>query len=392
MKKITLKKGREKPVLKKHPWIFSGAIKEVDAGIIDGEIIELCDYSAEFLAYGYYNSKSQISIRLLEWNKDIDIDDSWWGDKIKNSISRRDSIIKTDSYRLIFSEADYLPGLIVDKYGDYFVMQVLTAGIERVKQIIVNALLSLTSPSGIYERSDSVTRELEGLEKTTTILFGDSVPGSIIINENDFKFAVNLKEGQKTGFFLDQRRNRETVANFSKGRRVLDCFSYSGAFSVYSLAHGAESSTLVDSSKQALGLAQKNLELNNLSDSKFELVNEDVFKTLRKFRDCSADFDLIILDPPKLAPTRAQRNKALRAYKDINLLGMKLLTQNGILATFSCSGGISQQDFRQIIFNAARDANREVQILTQLSQGSDHPIRLSCPETEYLKGVICRVI
>ncbi len=293
---------------------------------------------------------------------------------------------------MIFSEADYIPGLIVDKYGDYLVMQVLTAGIERVKNIIVSALLKLIGPSGVFERSDSATRELEGLEKRTKTLYGDSIPDSIIMNENDFKFLVNFKEGQKTGFYLDQRLNREAVSNFSKGRRVLDCFSYSGAFSVYSLAHGAESSTLIDSSKQALGLAQKNLGLNNLSDSKFKLVNEDVFKTLRKFRDCSDDFDLIILDPPKFAPTRAQRNKALRAYKDINLLGMKLLTRNGILATFSCSGGISQQDFRQIIFNAARDANREVQILTQLSQGSDHPIRLSCPETEYLKGFICRVL
>ncbi len=392
MKKIILKKGKEKPVLKKHPWIFSGAIEKVEPGVGDGEIIELCDHSSGFLAYGYYNSKSQISVRLLEWERDIDINSGWWEEKIKNSISRRDSIIKTDSYRLIFSEADYLPGLIVDKYGNYLVIQVLTAGIERVKEIIINALLNLTGTSGIYERSDSVTRKLEGLEKRAAILFGDSVPDSIIINENDFKFSVNLMKGQKTGFYLDQRQNREIVSNFSKGRRVLDCFSYSGGFSVSALTHGAESTTLIDSSKQALALAQENLELNNLGNSKFELINDDVFKTLRKFRDSSADFDLIILDPPKLAPTNAQRNKALRAYKDINLLGMKLLTQNGILATFSCSSGISQQDLRKVIYNAARDADREVQILTQLSQGSDHPIRLTCPETEYLKGFICRVI
>ncbi len=355
---------------------------------------EVEDSDNNFIAYGYYNSKSQISVRLLEWDEKTAIDDDWWREKLDASIARRERLISnsgTDSYRLVYSESDMLPGLIVDRYGEYIVIQILSSGIERVKDIIVSHLEKSLSPTGIYERSDVDVRKLEGLGQHKGLLAGSEPPEYITINENNHQFKVNIKSGQKTGFYLDQRDNRQAAAEFANGRDILDCFCHSGAFSVYALANGAKSATLLDSSAASLAIANENIKLNKL-DQPVEYICGDVFNTLRQMKDDGRKFDMIILDPPKFAPTKNDLKKALSAYKDINMSAMNILNPNGILATFSCSGAVDSQTLQTVLFWASTDAGKEIQVIRKLSQGIDHPVRVSFPESEYLKGYICRVM
>lgn len=395
-----LKPGREKSVNQHHPWIFSGAIEKVKSNPAAGDVVTVVDYQANFLAYGYFNPNSQISIRLLEWDEKIQIDDNWWQSKLKKAIEYRKQFVITpncNAYRLVFAEADMLPGLIVDQYDDFIVLQALTAGIDKVKTVIANQLNELLHPAGIYERSDMETRTLEGLEQVNGILTGKSPSEHIKITENGYQFLIDIKQGQKTGFYLDQRNNRKIVAEYAKNRDILDCFSYTGGFAVYSTVAGAKSVTRIDSSQSSLNLGTENLNLNlNLSlnpqsKSSCSAICDDVFMALRKYRDSGKKFDMIILDPPKFAQTQARVEKAMRGYKDINLLAIKLLRPGGILATFSCSGGLEMKQFKNVISWASIDAGRETQILQQLSQSLDHPIRAAFPESEYLKGLICQV-
>jgi 23S rRNA (cytosine1962-C5)-methyltransferase len=395
MNTVILKPGRDKTARKYHPWIFSGAIKEIKGDIGPGEIIEVYDGGNNFIAYGYYNVRSQIRVRMLEWDKNVRPDYTWWFDKLRAAIERRKQLLEsgqTNSCRLIYGESDLLPGLIVDKYSDYLVVQALSAGIEKVKNIIVSSLEKIVSPVGIFERSDTESRTLEGLPSAMGILWGKEPPNHVIIKENGFSFSVDIKSGQKSGFYLDQRDNRAAVSKFAAGLYILDCFSYSGGFSVYALGSGAKSATLVDSSKQSLELAFENIKLNRLEGPDVQTVAGDVFEVLRIFRDEGKTFDMIILDPPKFAPSKADLKKALLGYKDINLSAMRLLRPGGILATFSCSGAVNPQTLQTVLFWAATDANRSVQILQSLSQGIDHPRLVTFPESEYLKGFICRVI
>jgi 23S rRNA (cytosine1962-C5)-methyltransferase len=395
MNEIILKPGRDKTARQFHPWIFSGAIAKAKGNIAPGEIVKVLDNAGEFVAYGYFNPNSQISIRLLEWNEDNVIDEAWWREKIKASIIRRgifEDDNRTNAYRLIFGESDFLPGLIVDKYSDFLVVQILTAGIEKVKSIIVTTLAKLLLPEGIYERSDVETRTLEGLTLSSGVASGSEPPELLEITENGLKFLIDIKGGQKSGGYLDQRDNRLAVAAYANGLEVLDCFAYTGAFSVNALARGARSVTLVDSSAQSLTLAQQNIRLNNLDAGSAETVVGDVFKVLREYRGTGRKFDMVILDPPKFAPTKADLKKALSGYKDINLLAMQLLKPGGILATFSCSGAVDIQTLQTVLFWAGSDIGCELQILKTLSQGEDHPRLVSFPESEYLKGLICRVI
>ncbi|MBI4650242.1 class I SAM-dependent methyltransferase [Candidatus Desantisbacteria bacterium] len=309
----------------------------------------------------------------------------------KNSVEKIEEHNQTNAYRLIYSEADMLPGLIVDRYGDFLVIQALTAGIDNIKHILANNLMQLVNPLGIYERSDSDVRKLEGLEPVKGQLLGTLPPEYVEIKENGFLFLADIIKGQKTGLFLDQRNNRRITGKYAKNKNILDCFSYTGGFTVYAKACGAYSVTCIDSSENANLIAQKNFILNKIL-SGIEMINENVFTTMRKYRDYGKTFDMIIIDPPKLAPTRLHTDKAIRAYKDLNLLAMKLLTQGGILAAFSCSGGINAKLFREMISWAAIDAGKEIQILETLSQGPDHPIRINFPESEYLKGLILRIL
>jgi 23S rRNA (cytosine1962-C5)-methyltransferase len=290
---------------------------------------------------------------------------------------------------LIYAESDNIPGLIVDRYDDMLVMQCLTAGAEYWKETFADLLLEETGLSTIYERSDADVRELEGLESKVGLMRGSILHDPLTITENNLQFRVNLTSGHKTGFYLDQRKNRFRVRELAKDKDVLDCFCYTGGFTVNALAGGAKSVLSIDSSADALELCKENIVLNNLSLDRHTSLEGDVFQLLRKFRDEARSFDTIILDPPKFAPTAAHAEKATRAYKDINLLAFKLLRAGGLLVTFSCSGGIDAGLFQKIVAGAALDAGVDAQIIEHLSQGADHPISLHFPEGAYLKGLVC---
>lgn len=388
---ILLKKGREKPVLKDHPWIFSGAVSGMTGEPASGDIVRVLDYKGAFLAFAHFSASSEIRLRVLDRNEKAVIDERWFMERMKKAVALRETISGTNAQRLIFSESDFLPGLIVDRYGDYCVIQTLTPGMEREKTALARMLRSLVSVKSVYEKNDAEAREREGLPRVSSVLSGDPLPGEIVIRENGLEFKVNVHSGQKTGFFLDQRQNRPLVASYAEGRDVLDVFSYTGGFAVHCLKRGAKSVLRIDSSAEALGLGGENIRLNSLDPALSPSLEGNAFEILRKMRDEKRKFGLIILDPPKLAPTQAHVPKALRAYKDITLLALKLLLPQGILAVFSCSGGVDTASFRKMILWASEDADCELLLLHQLHQAADHPVRLFFPESEYLKGIIARI-
>ena len=392
---IRLKSTRDKSVKRKHPWIFSGAIQAVDGNPGLGDTVKVVSSEGEELGYGAYSPSSSIRVRMWNFDTHQEIDEIFLENKIRIAILLRENIIPSDSYnnacRLIYAESDCFPGLIVDKYADNLVVQLLSAGPERWKDTIINKLITLTGITNIYERSDVEVRRLEGLPIRKGILNGKEPDEEIEIVENAKRFLVDVKNGQKTGFYLDQRHNRNTVKKYMADCNILNCFSYSGAFTVYALEGGAEHVTSIDSSQDAIILEKKNLDINGFTKEKVTWKNGDVFKELRLLRDKGLSFDIVILDPPKFAPTIAQVRSASRGYKDINLLAFKLLNPGGILATFSCSGSIDRKLFQKIIADAALDANVDAKILEHLSQSADHPIALNFPEGAYLKGLICQV-
>jgi 23S rRNA (cytosine1962-C5)-methyltransferase len=395
MNDVILKEGRDKSARQYHPWLYSGAVNEITGEPVAGELVRVVDSDRRFVAYGYVNPASKIRVRLLEWNERRQVDNNWWVERVRQAAGNRALLghtNETTAYRLVFGESDFLPGLIVDRYGDYLVAQFMTAGAERVKPIILNELVDLLKPAGIYERSDVDARDLEGLAQHKGTACGQEPPDHVEISEYGIRFRVDLKSGQKTGFYLDQRENRHTAGQYAQGRTVLDCFGYTGGFALHALSAGAESITLVDASARSLAAAQENIVLNGLGDRSVEYVKGDAFDVLREYRDAGRKYGMVILDPPKFATSRDQVKKALGAYKDINLLGMKLLSPGGILATFSCSGAVSPESFRMSILWAALDAGRQVQYLHQLWQPSDHPVLASFPESQYLTGCICRVV
>lgn len=395
MIQVNLAKGKEKPVKHHHSWVFSGAIAKVIGQANNGDIVRVNDNNGQFLAYGYYNQASKITVRLLSWSETETINEDWWFQKIKKSIERRKEGIdfnSTDSYRLIFSEADELPGLIVDKFQDYLVCQFLTLGIDQRKQIIIDALVKILQPKGIYERSDAAARTLEGIAVSNGLLYGTIPNEPILIKENNLHFLVDVNEGQKSGYFLDQRENRAYLANFAKGKTVLDCFSYSGGFSLYAKNAGAKNVTSVDSSALAMETLKANYESNQMAFAPEQLIVADVFQYLRNANTENLHWDLIILDPPKLAPSRKSLPRAERAYKDLNMQALKLMKEGDLLATFSCSGSLTLDHFKQILAWAAVDAGKELQFIHEFGQPIDHPVRSAFPESFYLKGLLCRVI
>jgi len=394
MPSVKLKKGRDKSVNRKHPWIFSGAIDSLKDISTNGETVEIISGDGKFLGRGSYSSHSQISVRVLSFNPGDTIDRDFFQKKIENAVEFRKQIINaesTNAYRVINSESDYIPGLVVDKYSDFLVCQFLSAGAEYWKKDIVEILSNYFKPTGIFERSDVEVREKEGLKQSKGILYGKNSDTIIEIIENGNKFLVDINLGHKTGFYLDQRDNRKLLEEYSSEKEILNCFSFTGGFSVYALKSGANKVVNVDSSAEALLLAEKNFSLNEIDSSKYENVQDDVFKYLRKLRDTNKRFDVIILDPPKFAESVSQIEKAGRGYKDINLLALKLLKKNGVLFTFSCSGHIVPDLFNKIIADAATDAGKEVHILKYLTQSPDHTMLTSFPEGLYLKGLVCKV-
>lgn len=386
---VVLKRGREKPVLNRHPWIFSGAIARIEGEVEDGDLVWVMDARGSYLGTGYLNRRSQIVVRLLSWDAGEAIDEGFWRSRLQRAIDARKGVGTTDALRLVHAEADQLPGLIVDRYGDWLIVQCLTLGMARRREEIATLLAQLTEVAGIYARDDADVRLQEGLPLESGLLWGQAPPERVEIDEHGHRFLVDVRQGHKTGFYLDQRDNRLRASAYCAGARVLNGFAYTGSFGVYASAAGALSVVNVDASEQALALAEENLALNGCQPQ--EMVAGDVFQVLRQYRETGRAFDVIILDPPKFAASQAQVMDATRGYKDINMLALQLLRPGGILVTFSCSGRVSADLFQKVVFGASIDAGRDVQIVERLFQGSDHPVLLTFPESAYLKGFICRV-
>jgi 23S rRNA (cytosine1962-C5)-methyltransferase len=385
---VYLKPGREKPVRMGHPWIFSGAVARVLGNGDPGELCAVVSAKGDSLGIGFYNVNSAIRVRMVG-RAGEPFDDNALGHRIAAAVERRTAILdeNTDSCRLVNSEGDRLPGLVVDRYASGLCLQILTSGMERLRPSIVSALEKTCSPAFMYERSDADARTREGLALQEGTVRGEP-PANLTVSENGRRFSTNLSTGQKTGFFLDQRENRKLFAAFASGKRVCDCFCYSGGFSVYGLTDGALSSTMVDSSESAVAAAKDNCSLNGIATDRCEGVTADVFSFLRV---CDKKFDCIVLDPPKFARHKGEVEAAARGYKDINLLAFKKIESGGIVFTFSCSNAVDPNLFRQIVFAAAADSGRFVQVLHVLSAGPDHPFNIAHREGEYLKGLVLRV-
>ena len=392
MPSVFLKPDRANSLQRKHPWIFSGAIEKVHDTPNAGDTVEVFSSSGKWLARGAYSPKSQIRVRVWSFLEEEKIDQDFFRRRIIRALKYRKFLFPDEkSYRLIFGESDGIPGLIADRYENFLVTQFLSAGAEKWKKQITEILNEIISPDGIYDRSDAEIRDKEGLKKNTGLLSGNEPPEFITITESGNQFLVNIRSGHKTGFYLDQRNSRAVLSRFAKGAEVLNCFSYTGSFGVAALKAGAKKITNVDSSAEAHRIAEKNIEINSIPVGLFEKAEADVFAALRKFRSEKRKFDLIILDPPKFADSQKHLTQAARAYKDINLVAMQLLNENGLLFTFSCSGAIDASLFQKIIFDAATDAGREGVIIEKVFQSADHPVALQFPESAYLKGFLCRI-
>ncbi|HJZ47506.1 MAG TPA: class I SAM-dependent methyltransferase [Roseiflexaceae bacterium] len=394
MATLTLNPGKERPVRQRHPWIFSGAVARVQGYVGHGDAIEVHDSAGEWLARGTWSSGSQIRARLFSWQPEEQIDEALFRRRLERAIASRQRLGYTAAdaaCRLVYAESDGLPGLIVDRYADYLSAQLLTQGMAARADMIVGLLAELVGPRGIYERSDPEMREKEGLPAGEGLLWGEGPPERVEARQpGDLLFVTDLRAGQKTGAYLDQAANRLRVASYCGGQDVLDCFCYTGGFSVAAARHGARQVMAIDTSAPALELLAANLAINRIT-SPIEPVEGDVFKLLRQYRYEGRQFDVVILDPPKFAHAQGQVERATRGYKDINLIAMQLLRPGGVLATFSCSGLVSADLFQKVVFGAALDAQRDVQIIERLTQAPDHPTLLTFPEAEYLKGLICRV-
>lgn len=397
--RITLKQNREKPVRNQHPWIFSGAIAQAEQAE-PGEIVSVYSSKGDFLGRGYWNPKSQIQVRLLTW-ADEPIEDTWWQTMLQRAIDGRTlkNIRHEDgeplAYRLINAENDYLPGLIVDRYDQWLVLQALTLGIEQRKQMIAEQLAAMLKPRGIYERSDVDVRKREGLEQRSGILWGEAPPEYITI-EDIPQIYVDIANGHKTGLYLDQSVNHrilyDLISNELDGtRRLLNLFSYTGGFALSALCAGGVNSVSVDSSAEMLALAEKNIQLNALPPEHSQHIQADAFDYLHYCAENDELFDIVVVDPPKFAHNKQQIDKASRGYKDLNLNAFKIIKPGGYLMTFSCSGAVDADLFQKIVFGALADSGRQAQIIQHLHAASDHPVALTFPEGAYLKGLLLRV-
>ena len=388
---LVLKKGREKSLKRRHPWIFSGAVAHVVGKPAPGDTVEVRSAEGAVLAAAAWSPASQIRARVWSFEPGATIDAAFLRARVARAVALRAALPAarhTNALRLVHAESDGLPGVVVDRYADVLVAQFLSAGAERWREAILDALVEETGCEAIYERSDAEVRKLEGLEARVGFVRGNREARRCPIVEHGLNFRVDVEEGQKTGFFLDQRDNRQRIRALAAGREVLDGFCYTGGFAVAALAGGAARVVAVESSAPALEVARENLAANPLDASRVEFVKADAFAHLRKLRDQGAKFGLVVLDPPKFAPTAAQAANAARAYKDVNLQAFKLLAPGGLLATFSCSGGVSAELFQSIVAGAALDAGVEAVILDRFHAAPDHPVALEFPEGDYLKGLL----
>ena len=392
--RISLNVGREKSLLRKHPWIFSKAINKIKGKPMLGDTVDVFDSKGNWLAKGAYSPESQIRIRIWSFDEHQEIDRDFFFNKLQKAQVRRDWFIaqgKLTGYRLIAGESDGLPGVTIDKYDNFLVCQLLSAGADFHRYTLVSCLKELYPDCHIYERSDVDVRKKEGLEPVTGWLTEPQDSTECVIEEHGIKIHVDVATGHKTGFYLDQRDSRLTAGKFAKDKTILNCFSYTSTFALHCAANNAKEVINVDVSQAALDMGKRNLELNGLADANVSFVKADVFKLLRTYREEKRRFDMIILDPPKFVESKAQLTGACRGYKDINMLAMQLLNPGGILLTFSCSGLMEASLFQKVVADAALDAKRNVYFVERLQQAADHPISSNYPEGYYLKGLVCQV-
>ena len=392
---LILHEGREKSLKRRHPWIFSKAVKEIRKAPQNGADIEILSSDGTYLATGSYSPNSQIRARVWTFDREQSVDHSFFVARISEAAKARELMLKEtgmSACRLVDAESDGLPGLIIDRYNSFLVLEVLSAGAEYHLKDIVSALRELYPEYSIYERSDVDVRSKEGLEPRKGIIHGEEPPEELAITENGgMQILVNIPEGHKTGYYLDQRDNRAALAKYCCGKSVLNCFSYTGGFSLYALKGRARSVANVDVSQRALDIAKKNIVLNHLDPGRVKFIREDVFSFLRKEKKLGHTYDVIVLDPPKFAESRSQLERACRGYKDINMIAASILNPGGYLMTYSCSGHMSPDLFQKVVADALLDAGREGQIVEFLTQASDHPVALPYPEALYLKGLVVRV-
>ncbi|PXW29533.1 class I SAM-dependent rRNA methyltransferase [Paraburkholderia caballeronis] len=400
MNTVTLKPSKEKSLLRRHPWVYANAIDRVDGKPALGATVIVRAHDGRFLARAAYSPHSQIRARVWSFDENEPIDHAFFKRRVQRAVAHRRAMVRdTGAVRLIFGEADGLPGLIVDQYDaandanahSQLVCQFMAAGVEAWKEAIVAALIAATGCPNVYERSDVSIREKEGLEQTTGVLAGDPPADTLVTIENGVRYHVDVRNGHKTGFYIDQRDNRALVQAFAGERDVLNCFCYTGGFSLAALKGGAKRVVSIDSSGEALALAQQNVATNGFDAARATWLDADAFKTLRRLYDDGERFDLVVLDPPKFAPSREHVDRAARAYKDINLTGLKLLRPGGLLFTYSCSGAIDAELFQKIVAGAAADARVDARILKRLGAGVDHPLLTAFPEGEYLKGLLLQI-
>jgi 23S rRNA (cytosine1962-C5)-methyltransferase len=388
-----LKIGREKSLLRRHPWVFSGGIERIDGGPSAGETVDVVTAAGDFVARAAYSPASQIRLRVWTFDVAEQVDVAFLRGRIERAIESRDRLgllAAGGACRLVFAESDGLPGLIVDRYADFVVCQFLSAGADHWRDAIADLLVELLAPRGVYERSEASARRKEGLPSHRGVLRGAEPPADLEVASGDVRLLVDIVNGQKTGAYLDQQSNRRRVASYGRGANVLDAFSYTGGFALACLLGGAEQATLIDSSAEALRIAEREAGRNEVAQ-RCRFVVANVFEELRGLRERGERFDVVILDPPKFVHSAEQVNAGSRGYKDINMLGCDLVRPGGVLATFSCSGHVDASLFQKIVAGAALDAGREARILERLSQPADHPVALEFPEASYLKGLVLRV-
>lgn len=385
--RVRLKPGREKSIQGRHPWVFSGAIEGLEGEASPGDLLKVVSHKGEFLAQGFYNPHSQIALRLLSFRKET-LDADFFRQRLRQAIDFRTKMaIPSTALRLVHGDADGLPGLVLDAYGPYLVLQISSLGMNRIKPQLLEILQELLSPEGIIERSESAGLKEEGLESHKAVLSGPAEPRTTI-EENGAKFAIDLLGGQKTGFFIDQRDNRKAVAEWTAGKRLLNCFSYTGGFSVLAALAGAQT-TSVEISEPAQTLARENFKLNGLDPEQHQFITANVFDYLRQLEP---SYEMIVLDPPAFVKNKNHLKQACRAYQDINRIAMRQSLPDGLLLTCSCSHYLDWDLFQKILFSAATESGRQVQILQRLGQPLDHPVSLFHPEGEYLKAFLLRVI
>jgi 23S rRNA (cytosine1962-C5)-methyltransferase len=393
---LILKKGKERSLLRRHPWVYDTAVQKLSGKPANGETVCVRNADKRFLAWAAYSEASTLRARCWSFDENEMINRDWIAAKIEKALAARAHLFeRTSAVRVIFGEADQLPGLVVDRYGDWFVTQFQAAGVEAWREDIADILMQQPGIKGIFDRSDAATRHREGLTERVETLRGQEPPQEIEVIEDGVRYGVDVRKGHKTGFYIDQRESRllaqrlaaEFKRRHGRGMRALNCFCYTGGFSLALLAGGAPEVVSVDSSEEALAMAARNAARNGFNDERAQWVQADVFEYLRRAREAGETFDLVILDPPKFASSHRHIDRAARAYKDINLNGLRLVAPGGDLLTFSCSGAMDVDLFQKVIAGAVIDSKREAWMVARLGAGCDHPLMMTCPEGEYLKGL-----